>query len=103
MALTAIEDDETVPGAKALILEGAKVMFLAKKDVLLPERQVLGQPFPDLDAIVNDGRKEGLPIEDILDATVACWSALRLADGKGRSLVEPVPHDTTRLPMTIWV
>jgi AbiV family abortive infection protein len=39
LALTAIEDDETVPGAKALILEGAKVMFLAKKDVLLPERQ----------------------------------------------------------------
>ncbi len=53
--------------------------------------------------IVNDGRKEGLPLEDILDATVACWSALRLAEGKGRSLIEPVPRDTAGLPMTIWV
>lgn len=85
-------------------LAGRPMVYSKKKQTGRKERvQVLSQPFPDLDAIVNDGRKEGLPIEDILDATVACWSALRLADGKGRSLVEPVPHDTTRLPMTIWV
>jgi predicted RNase H-like nuclease len=66
-------------------------------------RQALRRCFPDLDAILDAGRVAGLPLEDILDATVACWSALRLADGKGRSLIEPVLHDTTGLPMTIWV
>ena len=66
-------------------------------------RQALSQQFPDLDAIIDAGREQGLPREDILDATVACWSALRLACGKGRSLIEPVPRDTTGLPMTIWV
>ena len=66
-------------------------------------RQALRRNFPDLDAILDAGREERLPLEDILDATVACWSALRLVEGKGRSLIEPVPHDTTGLPMTIWV
>jgi predicted RNase H-like nuclease len=66
-------------------------------------RQALGKYFPDLDAILSAGKKEGLLREDILDAAIAYWSALRLADGKGRSLIEPVPHDTTGLPMTIWV
>jgi predicted RNase H-like nuclease len=65
--------------------------------------QLLRQCFPDLDTIVISGRKIGLPLEDILDATVACWSALRIVAGKERSLVEPVPRDTTGLPMTIWV
>jgi predicted RNase H-like nuclease len=45
-------------------------------------RQALGQYFSDLDAILDAGRKEGLPHEDILDATVACWSALRLANDR---------------------
>jgi predicted RNase H-like nuclease len=65
--------------------------------------QSLGQWFRDLDTIVKSGREQGVPLEDILDATVACWSALRLAVGKGRSLVQPVSPDTTGLPMTIWV
>lgn len=66
-------------------------------------RQALGRYFSDLDAILDAGRKEGLPREDLLDATVACWSALRLADGRGHSLIEPVPRDGTGLRMTIWV
>jgi predicted RNase H-like nuclease len=66
-------------------------------------RQALGQSFRDLDAIVQAGREARLPLSDILDATVACWSALRLAAGKGRSLVNPVPRDTSGLSMTIWV
>jgi predicted RNase H-like nuclease len=66
-------------------------------------RQALARCFNDFDVIVKTGREDGLRVEDILDAAVACWSALRLADGEGRSLIEPVPHDTTGLPMTIWV
>jgi predicted RNase H-like nuclease len=53
--------------------------------------------------IVKTGRDQGLPIEDILDATVACWSALRMVSGKSRSLPEAVPFDITGLPMAIWV
>lgn len=59
--------------------------------------------FPTLEVILEQGRQKRLPLGDILDAAVACWSALRLAKGKGRSLVEPVPKDTYGLPMTIWV
>jgi predicted RNase H-like nuclease len=67
-------------------------------------KQALRRCFPDLDAILKAGREEEtLPIEDILDAAVACWSALRLAEGKGRSLIEPVPRDSAGLSMTIWV
>ena len=39
-ALSEIEDDETVQGVKASLLEGAKALFLAKKDVLLAQREI---------------------------------------------------------------
>src|SRR5271165_5731978 len=66
-------------------------------------RRALLQCFPTLDELVTRGRKaEGLAPEDIMDAVAACWSALRLADGRGRSLIEPVPRDSAGLPMTIW-
>jgi predicted RNase H-like nuclease len=68
------------------------------------ERQLaLSAFFPELDLIEKAGRDEGLSIEDILDATSACWSALRLVSGKGRSLPDLVPLDATGLPMAIWV
>jgi predicted RNase H-like nuclease len=67
-------------------------------------KQALRRCFPDLDPILKAGQeREHLPIEDILDAAIACWSALRLAEGRGRSLIEPVPWDSTGLSMTIWV
>ena len=56
-----------------------------------------------MDELLEQGRRLGLPEVDVLDAAVACWSARRLADGKGRSLFEPVPLDSCELPMTIWV
>jgi predicted RNase H-like nuclease len=85
-------------------LAGHPMIYSKRKRKGREERlQSLGQWFRDLDTIVNSGREQGLPLEDILDATVACWSALRLAVGKGRSLVQPVLPDTTGLPMTIWV
>ena len=49
-------------------------------------REVLAQVFPRLEAIEKAGRAQGLPLEDILDALAACWSARRLANGRGRSL-----------------
>jgi predicted RNase H-like nuclease len=85
---------------------------LVGKPMTYPKATVLGRKerqhalirsFPDLDVIERAGRDQGLPIEDILDATVACWSALRLAGGKGRSLPENVPFDSTGLPMAIWI
>jgi predicted RNase H-like nuclease len=54
-----------------------------------------------LDEIFTRGRKEGLKPDDIVDAAVACWSALRLATRKGRSLIEAAI--ALDLPMTIWV
>jgi predicted RNase H-like nuclease len=65
--------------------------------------QALRRHLKGFDAIIKGGREKRLPLEDILDAAVACWSALRLAGDKGRSLIEPVPHDASGLPMTIWV
>jgi predicted RNase H-like nuclease len=68
------------------------------------ERQrALARSFPELHVIEKHGRDQGLPIEDILDATVGCWSALRLVGGKGRSLPDVIPLDSTGLPMAIWV
>ena len=67
-------------------------------------KQALRRSFPDLDTILKAGQEEEhLTIEDILDATVACWSAIRLAEGRGRSIIEPVPRDSVGLLMTIWV
>ena len=65
--------------------------------------QALARVFPRLEAIEKAGRAQGLPMEDILDALAACWSARRLADGHGHSLPATVPHDATGLPMAIWV
>jgi predicted RNase H-like nuclease len=66
-------------------------------------RELLAGAFPDFEALEKNGREQRLPIEDILDALVACWSALRLASGKARKLTETIARDRTGLPMTIWV
>ncbi|HXW27959.1 MAG TPA: DUF429 domain-containing protein, partial [Xanthobacteraceae bacterium] len=66
-------------------------------------RRALSVCFPDLRVIEQAGREQGLPIADILDATVACWSARRLAAGEARSLPSAIPIDSTGLPMAIWV
>jgi len=66
-------------------------------------RKALTHMFPNLRMIEDAGRQQGLAVEDILDATVACWSASRLAAGTGRGLPETVSVDSTGLPMVIWV
>lgn len=80
-------------------------MFHRKSTALGREqrKQALIRCFPELPAIETRGRSQGLPAEDILDATIACWSALRLVRGRGRSLPAVVPIDTHGLPMAIWV
>jgi predicted RNase H-like nuclease len=66
-------------------------------------RRVLLPAFPDLAEVAREGRREGLPVVDILDATVACWSACRIARGDHRILPDDVPRDSVGLPMAIWV
>jgi predicted RNase H-like nuclease len=66
-------------------------------------QQALRRCFPSFDEVMRARGEKGLPLEDVLDAAVACWSALRLAAKKGRSLIEPIPQDSTGLQMTIWV
>ena len=66
-------------------------------------RLALTRVFPDLGVIKRGGRALGLPIEDVWDAAVACWSAVRLAKGEARSLPDHIPFDATGLPMAIWV
>ena len=66
-------------------------------------RTALTSVFPNLSVVEDAGRKQGLPIEDILDAAVACWSASRLAAGTGRALPETITEDSTGLPMVIWI
>lgn len=68
------------------------------------ERRIaLTRVFPNLVEVEDAGRKQGLPIEDIFDATVACWSASRIATGIGRRLPETAKIDSAGLPMVIWV
>lgn len=65
-------------------------------------RRALSAMFTDLGGIEAEGRIARLPIEDILDATAACWSAQRLARAVGRSFPSNPPIDRTGLPMAIW-
>jgi predicted RNase H-like nuclease len=66
-------------------------------------RLALRSIFVEPDAIEKSGIDQGLPIEDIFDAAVACWSAWRLANGEARSLPAVAPLDATGLPMAIWI
>jgi predicted RNase H-like nuclease len=80
-------------------MEHRKASILGREERM----RALARSFSELHLAEKWGRDQGLPIEDIMDAAVACWSALRLVAGKGRSLPACVPFDTTGLPMAIWV
>jgi predicted RNase H-like nuclease len=85
-------------------LAGQPMRYPKSKKPGREERErALRSCFPNFEAVIKAGREKRLPLTDVLDAAVACWSALRLAVGKGRSLIEPIPQDATGLPMTIWV
>jgi predicted RNase H-like nuclease len=66
----------------------------SKSEGRAERRKALAREF-GVDAILAQARRERLSVVDTLDALVACWSAMRLAKGEGRSLV---PDEKT-----IWV
>ena len=66
----------------------------SKSEGRAERRKALVRDF-DVEAILAQARHERLSVVDTLDALVACWSAMRLAKGEGRSLV---PDEET-----IWV
>lgn len=85
-------------------LVGAPMAHSKRKRAGREERRTaLRGVFPDFDALEVSGRAQNIPVEDILDAAVACWSAQRLARGQGRSLAETIPIDSAGLAMAIWV
>ena len=66
-------------------------------------KHALEEYFPRLSEVEKRAVALRLLSNDVLNAIVACWSALRLAEGKGRSFPDPTPFDATGLPMAIWV
>jgi predicted RNase H-like nuclease len=85
-------------------LAGEPMWYAKSKQSGREERErVLRSSFPNFDEIMGARKEKRLPLEDVLDAAVACWSALRLAAKAGRSVIEPIPQDSTGLQMTIWV
>src|ERR1700680_2132691 len=62
-------------------------------------RKALANVLPEIHAIEESGRKQRLPTDDILDAAVACWSGLRLANGLGHSL----PNASAPDSIAIWI
>ncbi len=76
-------------------LVGSPMKFPKGKSTGRAERrEALARVF-GIDARISEGRRQKLPEEDVLDALVCCWSAIRLAEGRGRSLVAD--------EKTIWV
>ena len=86
---------EVHPEVCFLQLVGHPMKFAKRKPAGRAERRnALARVF-DVDAILSEGQREKLPVEDVLDALVSFWSAIRLATGKGRSLAAD--------EKTIWV
>lgn len=85
-------------------LTGSAMLNSKRKSAGRKERrEALMKAFPKFEALEAKGRAQGLPVEDILDAAVACWSAYRIATGIGRSFPRDIPLDSCGLGMAIWV
>ncbi|HWL71996.1 MAG TPA: DUF429 domain-containing protein [Geminicoccus sp.] len=52
--------------------------------------------------LITLGRKHGAAPDDVLDAAVAAWTAMRVAAGDACSLPDHPPHDRRGLEMAIW-
>jgi predicted RNase H-like nuclease len=74
----------------------------ARKDGLAERSLALRNIYPALDGLKEQAKHTRIPDADLLDATVACWTALRCHNGVARSLVDPIPRDARGLPMTMW-
>lgn len=66
------------------------------------ERRQLLQDTFDLPVLEALGAAVRAPAVDLLDAAVACWTALRLHSGTAVSYPEPFPLDSVGLPMAMW-
>jgi predicted RNase H-like nuclease len=87
---------EVHPEICFLELVGEPMEFAKSKLAGRAERRnALARADFNVDAIIDQGRRERLSMVDTLDALVACWSAKRLVTGKGRRIV---PDEKT-----IWV
>jgi predicted RNase H-like nuclease len=85
-------------------LAGRPMSFRKGSSAGRQERRVLLKSIlAEFATIEKNGVDKGLPIEDIFDAAIACWSAVRLANRDGHSLPAEIPLDATGLPMAIWV
>ena len=95
---------EVHPEVSFCELVGRPMSYSKTKSAGREERlAALSRAFPGLATMLSDGKAMGLPIEDMLDATVVCWSARRLAARQGRSLRAEGQSDATGLSMAIWV
>lgn len=83
-------------------LAGARPMAYGKKTKAgVSERLDLLRPvFPDIECYLQN-RRANVGRDDLLDAAVAAWTALRLWKGEARQVCEP-ERDTKGLEATIW-
>ncbi len=61
---------------------------------------LLRKVFPEIERHLV-GRPPGVGKDDLLDAAVAAWTALRLSKGEARYVCEP-ERDSRDLSVTIW-
>jgi predicted RNase H-like nuclease len=94
---------EVHPEVCFAVLTGASMVGHKSSKSGREERQQALKAFvPSLSEIESSGRAQRLPIEDVLDATVACWTASRIANGHSCCLPSSPTIDSTGLPMAIW-
>ena len=58
--------------------------------------------FADPDHLLPDAKRKDVARDDVLDACIACWTAGRIAEGKGIVLPEDPPRDARGLRMELW-
>jgi len=50
----------------------------------------------------SSGIIKGASLDDVLDATICCWTAYRIATGKAQRIPSDPPVDSRRLRMEMW-
>lgn len=61
-----------------------------------------GAGFPDPRRSMTEVARPGVATDDVLDAHVCCWTALRIAEGTAVRLPDHPPRDAHGLHMEIW-
>ena len=68
----------------------------------LERLNLLCKEFPNIDRHLKDDRPPGVAKDDLLDACVAAWTALRRYSGDAISVCEKLEHDERGLEVSIW-